>query len=197
MLLALGLAAIYASASVGKFRASKGFEEYLRPFAGQYSRKLAAVVIGLEVMLSVGLAGGGLDRSVASIAGVASAVFLVTATAFHAMLLADSRPARCNCFGDRVYSTDRVAPAWRPALFALRNGVLVSISIAVAGGSFPAIALVLALVGVMIAGALLLSVHRERMLLATEPHPLTSVFAPTMATLQAHGWWLNGRPRPF
>jgi hypothetical protein len=196
MLLAVALAAVYILAIIGKIRDPHALQEYVQPLAGHFSRILVKVTLVIELTLAAGLLAAVMENSVAKAAGVTSAVFLVTATVFHAMLLARSRLTRCHCFG-RLSFPDQVDAAWEPVIVGLRNGGLVGASAIIAGLSLDGVVIATAVVGFVLILGLLESVRRQRLLLHATSHPLRAVLGPTMATLQAHSWWVEGRPRRF
>lgn len=197
MVPALLLSVVYALSSFGKLRSATGLEAYLVPVAGRRSRLLARLVLLTEWILAAALAVSIVVNGLSPWAGGASAAFLLVASAFHALLLSQGRPAQCHCFGDLPSTPKHVDAAWRPALFALRNAVLVAASATVAGLPGGAVVATSSLVAPTIAGGLLASIARERLNLRREVHPLTTRLAPEFMNLQAHTWWVNGHPRAF
>lgn len=197
MVAALFLSVVYVLSSVGKLRSATRLESYLGPIAGRGSRLVARLVLICESTLAVALAASIVVDGLSPLAGGTSAAFLLLASAFHALLLSQGRPAQCHCFGDLPTTHRNVDAAWRPALFALRNAVLVAASATVAGLS-PATAVATGgLVALAVAAGLLASIVRERRNLRREVHPLTTRLAPEIMNLQAHTWWVNGHPRAF
>jgi hypothetical protein len=196
MALPLLLSIVYALSCLGKLRSPASLERYLDPLARGRSRLLARLVLLTESMLVVALAASSAIEPVRPWAGGASAAFLVLASAFHAVLIGQGRPARCHCFGDLPSTRRQVDAAWRPALFALRNGVLVAASAAVAGLAGAAI-VASGVVALAIAAGLIASIAGERSNMRREQHPLTTVLAPEFLHLQAHTCWVNGHPRAF
>jgi hypothetical protein len=197
MLPAFALATVYLVASIGKVADRVAVEEYVRPLVGRASPVLAATVVGFELSLGAGLIAVIVDPAVAALAGSASAAFVVAAAGFQAALLVRTESTYCRCLGRLSAATDRVDAAWQPAIFGARNGALAATSMVVSGAPLAGVLAAPAAVAIVLLVGLLESFRRQRYLLRTDLHPLRAVLAPTMATLQAHGWWVNGHPRRF
>lgn len=197
VLASLLLALVFTGSVAGKWRDRGRFEEYLKPLVGRRASTVRdltmASELGLAAMLSLAVS----EPTLLPFAGGASAVFLLVATAVQAALLVRRGAPTCRCFGRLSNVRGRLDGSWHPALFALRNAILMAVSITAAEAdvviALPAAA---AIVGVTAFG-LISSVRAERRLIAREIHPLTNVYGTGMRTLMAHLWWVNGRPRPF
>lgn len=94
------LSIVYALSCLGKPRSPASLKRHLDPLARGGSRLPARLVLLTESTLVVALAASSAIEPVRPWAGGASAAFLLLASAFHAVLLGQGRPARCHCFGD-------------------------------------------------------------------------------------------------
>jgi len=191
------LAGAFTLAAAVKWHDRQEFERYLRPLAARHAARLARIVVIVEAALAVALASALIIGTVRSIAASVALVFLLGATVAHGVRLAGREPPTCQCFGRLSDSTERVDPSWHPAFFGLRNGALAAISASVAGWSAAGTGAAAGVIALIVAFALLISIARERALLAQEVHPLSEHYGRGMRTLLAHTWWVNGRPRPF
>jgi hypothetical protein len=195
-LIAAALATMYAVACVGKARHREEFEGYLRPLMRGRARSLRLATLLAEAGLTCVLALSMFTTPIAPWVGLASALFLLIATAAHAAILAGGSSEECRCFGRVV---DLNAPRQlQPALFAVRNWTLMSASLLLV----PPLAVHLAfgfgaVVPTVTAVGLLWAVRRDRLDLGLAEHPLVAVYAPRARHLLAHTWWVNGHPRAF
>lgn len=197
MTLSALLAATYVVALLGKTRDRGQFERYLSNLAGNRARSLAMLTLIVEAALAVGLAVAVAETGLRRPAGIASVGFLLVATGLHCAILARTRQVTCNCFGRATGAAERIETAWVPALVGLRNAVLVAASAVLAGASTQVIATVVGVIVLALALGLVTSIRAEHRVLKMDPHPSLADYGPTLRILQAHSWWLNGRPRPF
>jgi hypothetical protein len=191
------LALAYATALVAKRRSRGAFEQYVASVTPVLANLLVAITFGIEAALALGLAIGTLATGVSRVAGIASGCFLVVATAFHGVRIVRGGSPSCQCFGGMSPNAETSHDAWLPALFAMRNAALIAISMWVAQAPWMWAAGSASLVAAIIVVSLLLSVRKERVAMRAAIHPRSGQFAPTLATLQAHSWWVNGHPREF
>lgn len=193
----LVLVALYSWAVISKVRHMATFEDYLRPTLGHSSGLLArATLVAEGLIIAAIVTSFGLPPLVTG-AAIASALFLILVSAVYAGLLMQGASAGCQCFGRHPVKSD-VRVEWRPALLALRNWALIALSLSLvldvsARTAYLGGITAVALVAVGLVGGCV----RERRRLRLTVHPLTSAYATEMKYLQAHSWWVNGRPRPF
>lgn len=189
------LASVYAFSAVQKARDLPSFADYLRPLAGSYSHQLGVVIVAIECLLSTVLILTAANNSVATAASIASLIFLSLATLFYSVLLGIGGSTECHCFGGA--RRDRVNPAIKPALFALRTSILIACSVSIQGIDRHVIAQITLLGVTAIMIGLLGSVTRELLMLRRPNHPRVQEFADRILRLQAHSWWVNGHPRSW
>jgi hypothetical protein len=193
--ISLGLAAVYTLSFVGKRGERQRVEDYLRPVAGHLTRVLARLVLIVEGVLCLAFLAATVIVPAASWLAMASILFVMSATAFHAGLLARRQSARCRCFGELRSADAAVDDAWRPALLWLRNGAIVLLSAALLDAN-PALPVgLVAGVAVIIASGLLTSIIGEHVRIWQSVHPLMHAYARQVTELQAQSWWVNGHPR--
>jgi hypothetical protein len=193
---ALILGGVFAVSAAQKFRDLQPFKDYLRPLAGRYSGIAARLVVGTEILVLVVLLASVAEKDLAGIAGTSTLVFLTLAVLVYSALLVTGQSSDCHCFGPLSAST-KLNPAMRPALFALRTSVLITLSLNVRPVNIRARIIINAATMAALFAGLLFSIIREHQLLRREPHPRVHIHAPLVARLQAHGWWVNGRPRSW
>jgi len=195
--ISVALACLYAVSATAKRTELRALERYLLPVFAARAKLVSRAAVLAEVVLAAGLIVGAVVPSLRAIGGVASAAFIATATGCHALVLAHTEVARCQCFGRVSQHTGRVDRAWHPPLFALRNGILLAVSVIIAGGSTLFAAAAAAASALAVGAGLTVSIRRQRAILARDRHPALESYAPAMRILAAHTWWLEGRPRPF
>lgn len=167
---ALILAGVYAVSAFQKGRYLRPFEDYLRPLAGRFSRMAARLVVGTEVLLLLVLLLSVADNDLAGASGSSSLTFLALAVLAYSVLLARGRSTECHCFGT-LPTSGSLNPAIRPALFALRSSILMTLSVSVRGANARDAAALSVAIVVAISAGLLFAIVRERLLLKRNPHP--------------------------
>lgn len=191
------LSATYVAAVAAKAQSRQQFEDYLQAVAANFSARLAKITLAVEGVLAVALGVGAFAPNVGRAGGVASACFLVTATLFHAVRINRAETTACRCFGSIARDLSPLRLPAQPAIFSARNTAFLGASVWVAGGSV-ALSLGLSLAVALIMGVgIVVSILSEHAALDGEIHPKAVQLAPTLATLQAHSWWVNGRPREY
>lgn len=191
------LAAAFAIAAVTKHRDSDQFRRYLAPIFGRGSRILAHITVCTEVILAVGCGLATITPEYRAWIGWMSVMFVSAASIVHLGLIARTDAAECRCFGRLTGATDGIDRMWLPAIFTMRNAGLLAAGLVLTQVPSPGILAGVMLLVLLAMAALILSTRRNRALLSAPIHPRVRDLAGTMATLQAHSWWVNGRPRPF
>lgn len=121
-LVRLLLAVAFVAAAVSKLVSLDAFARYLATPLGRFSRVAALIVIFAEAALGASTA-----VWASSAVYVAGMTFVVVATSFLAVRMVLARETRCNCWGSLsslVASDATRSDLYRPALYALRNGLL-------------------------------------------------------------------------
>jgi hypothetical protein len=191
------LALIYAFAGVGKLKHLSSFELYIAPVMSRSAGRAARAAISVEGGLALLLAVAAPLDGIRAWAGAVSAAFVVVATAIYGALLVAGEDGSCRCFGGP--SRDLVQEEWQPSLLTARNWALVVLSIIIVPGSTAEAAFLAgAVIAALVATALITGiVVLKRSNAGRERHLAALGHGRDVRVLQAHTWWLNGRPRPF
>lgn len=190
------LATLFAAAVVGKSQDMPSFARYLAPLSSRHATSIARGVLVAEAALVVILLLGAVDVASVGIAGAAAGVFLVVAACVQAVLVLNGDGGRCNCFGPQS-ARHGALPGPRDAIAGTRNAVLVGFSWYAATNGLAVACIAGSVASCITAAGLVGAIVQERKRIGSENNALIAEYASRVARLQAHQWWLNGRPRPL
>lgn len=208
MLLTVGsllLAVIIGNAAVAKLHSFSGFVDYLSSLFSSYARSIAALVIGIEAVLSVSLIIATLTHRGLQVVLIATGCFFVAATIFISLQLVLLDSTRCECWGaGRKRAPKRegaIESMLRPAWYGLRNGILLSstwllLDLLKNGQiqtNVTSAALIFTIWPMIIAVGLVRSIVVRRRLLKLEEHPRKRELAPHLAPLVALSWYMDNQ----
>lgn len=195
MILALALAIVYGGALIGKIMAFGAFRNYLGSLLAWRTPYTAAGVLCIEALIAAGLLAGVAAAPLRPVAGIASALFLIGATAIHAAF-SPGPVASCRCFG-RASSPTENESFWNPSRIGFRNGVLVAGSMVLFTHAPVFVAICAGIPAGLIAARLIASIARQRQILRAGTDPRAREVGATMPLLLAQTWWVDGHPRGF
>lgn len=194
--LELGLALVFAAAALGKALNREEVERYVGQLIRAGVGRWVTALIGFEAVLVLALITAVPVNGLGPVAGLLCAVFLSLATCFQGALLIGGKPPECNCFGQVARSRGTRDRSWGPALFGVRNAVLVAVSLNIAGIDWGLASGLGSAMCLVIASALIVSVLLiHRAIMGDRHNPRVDFWTTQMSELQARGWWVDGEPR--
>lgn len=192
----LALSGTFGLAAGTKGRSIDAFAAYLQTVAGRSAGRLARALVVGEVLVALVCVLAAADPPLREPVGLACAASVAALSCGFALLLARGAPSACHCFGTSSNAGHAVTQLVTPAVVAVRNGLLVGISLYAGDVATRGVALGSLAVAACVACGLVGAIALERSRIGKPDNPHVRALAPEIARLQVHHWWQDGKPKP-